>query len=148
MTPSRPQNQGNVNVRSINPSISNQRPGAKKLEETWTKFPNFIIEALYNRDVSPGMSEYETRIFLFIARVTWGWGRPYAKITHRDFVTTTKIDRRSCIRSINSLFDKGMILKKGSGKGETHYYGINQDTSKWVDKNFAKKELSKLSSIF
>lgn len=140
MTPLSRQNQGNSKVRQINPK--KREPG------TWFQFPYNVIEALYSRNVSPGLSEYEMRIFHFIVRVTMGWNKSYTKISIKDLSTTTQVDRRSCQRSLNNLLEKNMILKKGGGPGAPIFYGINEDTSKWVDRSFAKKELSKISSIF
>ncbi|MBF0569139.1 MAG: replication protein, partial [Nitrospirae bacterium] len=125
MTPPRSQNQSSRKALPIN--SKKREPGSFFL------FPYKVIEALYSRDVSPDLSKYEMRIFLFIVRVTMGWNRAYAKVSFKELSENTQIDRRSCQRSLSNLLKKNMVLKKGGGPGAPTYYGINEDISKWID---------------
>ena len=134
MTPSSSQNQhrngnsSNGNGRSLTypskpSSTSNQKQKKHFIEGTFTSLPNKVWESLYDMSVCPCLTRYERGIFDFIIRITYGWQRNYARITYEEFMKATKItDKRNFNRSLDSLIDKGMILKKGEGKGKPIYY--------------------------
>ncbi|MBF0555543.1 MAG: replication protein [Nitrospirae bacterium] len=144
MTPSRPQNQAGRSNLNLVPS-SNQ---TRIQKGNWFIFPNDLMEALYDGDINPGMPEYERRIYDFIVRLTLGWNdRPWVAITNDEFAQGTKIDRRKVGQLLKSLICKGLIVKRGKGKGTTTYYGIQKDSSKWVNSKAAKNGLASIKAI-
>ncbi|MBF0566911.1 MAG: replication protein [Nitrospirae bacterium] len=116
--------------------------------KTFTKIPNTLLKALYDGDISTGLSGYDMRLILFIVRVTLGFqNRPYAKISYPNFIKATSIKSdRTIRRCLSSLINTGIVIRRGKGQGGSLYYSINKDTSKWVDRDFNQKALSLLSS--
>ena len=74
----------------------------------------------------------EFRIFLVVLRKTWGWHTADGKKKNYDWVAygklseATGIGRRECIRVVNSLLQKRILLKKNN------QLGINQDYDSWL----------------
>lgn len=128
---------------SVTPGSGNLKdtltPGASPQKENgYVAIANELIEAMYNTDFSP----YETRIALFIARVTYGFNRKTDAISLTQFrngikkrdgsyvVRGTGINQRNICRALSRLVSRNIIIKIRDGY--ITEYGIQKDYTKWL----------------
>lgn len=122
----------------------------RNIQANFTQIPNKLLDDLMNEEVCPRLKLMEWRIMLFMIRVTFGWGRIYARVTRSECMRAIGLtDVRWFQRSLNSLLDKNILLKKTAkgkkGHGAPTYYAINEDSKKWVNR-ISDKEFSNLIS--
>jgi phage replication O-like protein O len=88
---------------------------------SYTKIPNDYLEWLYQQELESS----DLRILLFIYRKTIGWGKESDKISISQFVTNTKIPRRTIIYSLERLvLSNALVVEKD--KGRTNSYRLVQ----------------------
>jgi phage replication O-like protein O len=98
------------------------------MNEGFTAVPNDILEAC----VRLKLSSYETRIFLTIVRMTFGWQKPDGDtIALRQFTEATGIDRRNVGRAARKLEERQFIWISRNGKNAAHYR-VNLNVSDWL----------------
>ena len=110
-----------------------------QLEDGFTRIANELLEAIYNAH----LSEYESRIFLFILRMTYGFGHKSDTISISQFengitakdggliVRGTGIHHRHICATLNTLKGRN-IIEKHTG-GYIKEYSIQKDYTKWRD---------------
>lgn len=111
--------------------------------DTYTLFPNDILEALYKSD----MSGSTFRVALLIYRYTYGFHRQSAKLTVSFISEGTGLNPRTVQRSLGWLSDHGYIVREGwsicqQGAVKLSAKGDNLTTQENKDKkeNSRKKE--------
>jgi phage replication O-like protein O len=95
-------------------------------ENGFTPIANEIMEALSRVNLSP----YESRVFWFVVRRTYGFNKKTDRISLSQFETGTGIKDRHVVRAIKSLVKKQMLLThKDSPQSVT--YGVQKDYERW-----------------
>src|SRR3972149_2270012 len=79
-----------------------------QLEHGFTRIANGIIEALSRVN----LSAYETRVRLFIFRITYGFNRREADTSISQIARVLGLDRRHVQRAVKSLEGKNIITVK------------------------------------
>ncbi|MCX5782731.1 MAG: replication protein [Elusimicrobia bacterium] len=92
----------------------------------FTKFPNQVLEALYNRNLNG--SEYQ--IVLAIIRKTLGWNKPQDAISRSQFEEMCSKDGCSLERAIKKLLSKGIIIRNGKRNGVIKW-SVESNTENW-----------------
>lgn len=99
--------------------------GFFKREDTYTKVPNYLIEAIMNY----GFNTTEHNIIWFIIRLTYGWNREKALISYGALSKKLGCDIRYIKRLIKRLKNNQVILIEKVGK--TNLIGLNKDYKFW-----------------
>ena len=97
-----------------------------QIENGYTRVANEILEALCKVNLSP----YESRIFWFLARKTYGHQKKMDRISLSQFSEGTRIEKPNVRRTIRSLIDKRMVMTKQEGVNQI-LYGIQKDYDQW-----------------
>lgn len=99
--------------------------GFFKLEDTYTRVPNCLIEAImdYRFNVT------EHNIIWFIIRMTYGWNREKASISYGVLSRRLNSDIRYIKRLIKRLKNNQVILIESTGK--INLIGLNKDYKSW-----------------
>lgn len=113
-------------------------------DKNYGRISNELAEALSRTNFSP----YESRIFWAIFRKTYSWHKIQDFISLNQFVESTKLDRKSVCRTINSLIKRNIItVTKAINSGSPSIYKIQKDYERWegylsdkIEKN-TKKEV-------
>jgi phage replication O-like protein O len=92
-----------------------------QLENGFTRIANDLIEALSRTN----LSSQEFRVFMAIARKTYGWGKTEDKLSVSQLSDMTKISRSHISKVIKRLTNRNMILRNG-------VTGIQKNFDKWV----------------
>ena len=87
----------------------------------YTKIANKLLEAICHAS----LSNYESRVFLAIMRLTYGWQKKADKIALSQIAELTGIDRSHVAHSVKRLSSRNMISRNG-------VTGIQKDFDKWV----------------
>lgn len=99
--------------------------GSFKLEETYTKVPNCLIEAMMNYRFN--LTEH--KIIWFIIRKTYGWNKDLAFISYGTLAKRLGCDVRYIKRLIKRLKNNQVILIAKTAK--INLIGLNQDYQSW-----------------
>jgi phage replication O-like protein O len=109
-----------------------------QVENGFTKIANELLEAIYNTN----LSAYETRIVMFIIRLTYGFEKKMDAISLSQFedgiikkdgtiiAKGTNLKHRHICEVISRLIEKNIIIK--SKDGYITQYGIQKDYTKWA----------------
>lgn len=76
------------------------------MAENYTQFPNWLLAKLYTANDLTGR---ELRVILYIIRKTTGFHKKSDKLPYGQIAQGTGIDRRSVIRIIQTLEEKGWL---------------------------------------
>jgi len=98
------ENQGSNQKRQEENKKENSYKG-----EFYTKIPNKILQPL----LMIKLQSYEIRIFLAIARKTYGFNKDRNHINQNQLKKLTVIKQPHISRTLKSLLEKRMIIKKG-----------------------------------
>lgn len=82
------------------------------------------------------LSGSESRIFWFILRKTYGFGKKTDTIPLAQFEKALRLDRRNVHRSLKRLIGREMVSVSGGTKKALRY-GIQKDYERW--KNLSSK---------
>jgi phage replication O-like protein O len=95
----------------------------------FSQIPNFFLDELL-----PSLSGTETKVFLIIARQTFGWHKETDKISLSQFILKTGSSKNSIKQSLKNLLERKLIIvkTKGSFSGELTEYQINTDFFKEI----------------
>jgi phage replication O-like protein O len=88
--------------------------------DKFTKIASELLDALCRTN----MTAYESRVFMAIMRMTYGWHKKAVKISQADIVALTGIKKSHVSRAISSLTNKNMITRNG-------VTGIQKDYDLW-----------------
>lgn len=138
-----------------------EQGASPQVENGYLKVANELVEALYRVDLSP----QESRVFWFIIRLTYGWGKKTDWIALSQFTNGieskglpgTGIERRRVHRVLVRLRKKRMIVARKDDKNHVSY-GIQKDYTKWrgfleektvlhTDDKVSSVRTTKLSSV-
>lgn len=103
----------------------------KLKEKNWTPIFDEILEAVYKSDIGKN----ELKVFLFICRRTWGWGKDSEIIRVRDIVKELGFKKNRASEALSGLRNKHFVDNFG-----TNRYQIQIDTRKWQIKRKIKRE--------
>jgi len=93
----------------------------------FTSVPNLIL------DYSHIFSSAEFKVIVaVIIRKTIGWHKEWDRISFSQIVSSTGLSKDSVRRAMNSLVDKGFILREGGGKRKAYEYKYNGEKVKKV----------------
>ncbi len=98
-----------------------------QLEKGFTRIANEILEALSRVNLSP----YESRVFWFVVRRTYGFNKKTDRISLSQFEAGTGVKERHVVRAIKSLARKRMIVTHKDGPQSVRY-GIQKDYETWL----------------
>lgn len=114
----------------------------------YTQTPNVCFDEIFKT-----LKEGELRVILVLIRQTFGWHKPYDRISLSQLAEKTGMERKSICRSLNSLIEKGLIEKKKFGdKGKERCYFslvvdiLNEQTEKVDEGEIDEEEMQILSS--
>jgi phage replication O-like protein O len=108
-----------------------------QLEDGYTSIANELLEAIYNTH----FSEYESRTFWFIVRMTYGWKHKMDTIALSQFekgvidkdgkllVRGLNINHSKICQTINCLVSRNIIIRKKDGYITS--YGLQKDYDGW-----------------
>jgi phage replication O-like protein O len=111
-----------------------------QLEDGYTSIANELLEAIYNTH----FSEYESRTFWFIVRMTYGWKHKMDTIALSQFekgvidkdgkplVRGLNINHSKICQAINCLVSRNIIIRKKDGYITS--YGLQKDYDGWDKK--------------
>lgn len=75
------------------------------------------------------LSGEEWQVLWVIMEKTWGWHKPWDKISLKQFYEATAMKKPSIIRAIKKLVSKKIVSKKANKKASS--YHINSHFNKW-----------------
>jgi phage replication O-like protein O len=107
-----------------------------QLEDGYTRVANDLIEGGFART---NFSAYESRVLWVLLRKTYGWQKKEDKISVSQFVKETGIKRRHVQRTLNTLEERNIIIKK---EGYTFSYSLQKDYEQWDRSEIGKNESS------
>lgn len=99
--------------------------------EHFVRYQVQIQEALHTTN----LSAYESRVLHFIIRKTFGWHITEDRISQRQIVAATGIDRRSVRRCLEQLKTRKIIHNNPKAKGgrrRTPTIGVNPNVNQWL----------------
>jgi len=100
-------------------------------EETFTKYPNAIQEALHTTN----LTARESRVLHFIIRRTFGHHKSTYPISQRQIETNTGIDRRTVRNILQRLRKRKILLNKPfvkGGRSAAAQLGVNPNVNAWL----------------
>lgn len=97
----------------------------------WTVVFNEILEAAYKSD----LTQNELKVFLFIWRKTWGWGKDSEIIRVRDIVQELGLHKGRASEALSGLKQKHFVTKSRTNRCQ-----IQMDISKWRIKTKTKAQ--------
>ncbi len=105
-------------------------------EGNFTKIPNELLEAI----IASGLSGTQVRIFLYLLRRTFGWGRRSAIVSLNEIAFACGSIPQWISKQIQELLGRRIIIRRENEFGKKPVYKINADISKWnTDKLIADK---------
>lgn len=93
-----------------------------QIENGYTRLSNEILEHLSH----PGINGSEFRILLVVIRKTYGFRKKQDRISISQFEKFTCMNRAQAVRTIKSLVEKKILLKKDGN------YVFNKNYEEWV----------------
>lgn len=93
----------------------------------YTKLANFILDALNKIRLQDG----ERRVLGAIMRLTWGWNKKKARITHEQIAFQTNINRKDVYRPLKRLIERRIVVATPHEKGG-QILRINKTTKEWL----------------
>lgn len=91
-------------------------------ENGYTRIANELLDVV----VTLPLFDRKIRVWLFVLRKTYGYGKKEDYISLSQFMEGTKIDRSSICKTIKSLVANKTLLKRGS------FYQINKNYDGWL----------------
>src|SRR5882757_5557820 len=93
----------------------------------YTQAPNIFFDEVFKT-----LTEGELRIVLLLVRQTFGWHKQFDRISLSQIAEKTGMQRPSVCRSLNSLINKELIIKKkfGATGKEKCYYSLVMEEPK------------------
>jgi phage replication O-like protein O len=105
-----------------------------QIENGYTKVANELLDAIYKIP----LSRYESQVFWYIIRKTYGYNKKKDWISSTQITEDTKILKQNVSRTLSSLKKRKMILRNG------RLIGIQKDYEIWESNhNRLPKKLSK-----
>jgi len=97
------------------------------MDENYTRIPNDLFDAFYRIK----MDDETRRIFLFIARKTYGWNKKQARLSLSYFSESIGIASPHICRGIKKLIKLKMISGSSVGTSNIKTYSINNKFLTW-----------------
>ncbi len=93
----------------------------------YTQAPNVLFDELFKT-----LSEGDLRVVLVLVRQTFGWHKPFDRISLSQIAEKTGMAKPSVCRSLGTLIKKGLVQKKkfGSAGQERCYYSLVMEEQK------------------
>jgi len=102
-------------------------PGPQ-LEDGFTRIANELLEAIYNAYFTVS----ESRVFWFVVRRTYGYGKRSDWISESQFCKAVHtMDRRNIARVRRELIDRNIISVQRDARGRP-MYGVQKDFTRWL----------------
>lgn len=99
------------------------------VNEKYVKIPVELFEALCRLNFSP----YESRVFHFVARQTFGWHTVNMRLNVSKLGRDIGLDRSNLRRALKSLTGRGVFnLSRHAQKGVL--VSIERDTRRWLER--------------
>ncbi|MHA1877173.1 MAG: replication protein [Promethearchaeota archaeon] len=93
-----------------------------QLEDGYCKISNELLDAICTMN----LSAYESKLFWFIVRRTYGFNKKNDRISYNQFQQNTGIRQQHIKRTLNKLHAKNMINQN------SFKYSIQKDYDKWI----------------
>lgn len=103
----------------------------------WYKQSIKVLENVYTFYFRPN----ESKIFWFIARKTWAWGKNSEYIPNKLFQNKLKIGKTKVSNTLKTLKDRQIITQLGN-----KIYAIQMNTDKWRDNPKKNKKVTQLGN--
>lgn len=101
-------------------------PGPQ-LEDGFTRIANELLEAIYNAYFTVS----ESRVFWFVVRRTYGFGKRHDWIPERQFASAIhSMSRRNIAKTLRQLITRQIISIQRDGRGHPTY-GVQKDYARW-----------------
>lgn len=113
----------------------------------YTQSPNICYDEIFKT-----LKEGELRVILVIIRQTFGWHKPADRISLSQLAEKSGMERKSVCRSLNSLIEKGLVIKNkfGDPGKERCYFSLaveNTDIKeKELDELMTEEEMALISN--
>lgn len=97
-------------------------------ENGFTAFANELFEAMiqYPFQVS------EMKVFMKVARDTYGWSRKKAQISYQEIAEASGLSRKQAYRACQQLLAKRVFFVQKTPDGRANILGINKNYEEWV----------------
>lgn len=95
-----------------------------QIEDGYCKISNELLDAVCKMN----LSAYESRLFWFIVRRTYGFNKKIDRISYNQFEGGVEINRWHIRRTLNRLISRNIIIKI---EEKIIQYGIQKDYQKW-----------------
>jgi phage replication O-like protein O len=104
-----------------------------QLEDGHLRIANEVVDTL----VLCQISGQDMRVWIAVARYTWGWSKPKeppkeVELSIADICDIVGETRQSVHRSVNRLVEWKMITMDPSDKRGFYWFGIQKDYDQWV----------------
>lgn len=100
------------------------RPKGAQVEHGYVRIDNEIIAAA----MQSRMTSREMKIFLAVARATFGWHRSTARLSQQALAKMTSLPAKRCSEALNSLLRKRVLIREGGSRSPV---GINTRVEDW-----------------
>lgn len=84
----------------------------------YTRVPNALLEIIAT------LPDAECRVMLVIVRRTFGWNKPNATISIKDFTDATKMSRQGVLNGIEAAITRGLITRSPAGYNNGYTYQV------------------------
>lgn len=98
-----------------------------QLENGFSRIENELLEEF----AKTKLSNYETRVLIFIIRQTYGFSRNFAKTSLSEISEGTQILKPAACKALKSLIEKNIILDRGETENYKRIYKFNKDYDTW-----------------
>ncbi len=98
-----------------------------QVENGYVRVAGELMDAVTRINLSP----YESRVFWFVVRRTYGFNKKMDRISLSQFSTGTGIDPRNARRTVKTLFDRN-ILQVDKPKVHMVLYGVQKNYERWL----------------
>jgi len=104
-----------------------ERMDGPSLENGYTMIADELLEAMSAARLGGG----HFRVMLAVMRLTYGYGLKTKRITSGQVSKMVRMPRRSVIRIMSDLVDKGVLVK--AGREDAREWGLNKRWRQWED---------------
>lgn len=97
------------------------------MSQRYSRIPNVVLDALCR----VSLTQYETRILLYVCRKTFGWNARYVRFRPLAAAEFTDVSRPHVYRTVNSLLAKSILLEGRDERGKKGLT-VNLNTDAWL----------------
>ena len=99
-------------------------------EPTFTKVPNYILEAMMISD----LTSREFRVLLAVIRKTAGYHETEARLSNAELSAATRLDKSDVAKTVNRLIARDIISEvESAGFSHGRVLSLNTHTDEWKE---------------